>query len=521
MSIKNASSRSSTTASSTSTGARSSPSERRRPGARRLRGRQVLDTGGTIYPGLIELHNHLSYNVLPLWDVPEAVHATATSGPARPDYRKLITGPMKVLGARRRPTAGARPLRRVQVPARRRHDHARASRCSSNAGHRSTSTAASSATSSRPTTPELPEAAAHIADVEAKDARKVPQAPRAAARCLLLHLSEGTDDAARAHFLALQGPDGDVGDHRRAGRHPLRRPAARRFRGLAEHGGVDGLVAAQQPAALRADRGRRGSQGGGRAASARLGLVAERQQEPARRAEGRAPRSPTPATRTSPTTTWSRLATRNAAAMLRWEHDARHAREPASAPTCSSSPARRGDPHAHLFTRSEHDVELVVINGVPALRREPGHARLLGEAADGAEKGRSAGGPAAGHLGQPTADPDVGGLTLEEATELLSRRTGSDLPELAKGLASSCPDSSIPTHCSSCSTTTTRRRRPAPASPEPETVSSRRARNQAERATPLPTCSSRSTLDALTVSDDNRDLRRERSSPRQPPNTCY
>src|SRR5690349_6800252 len=31
----------------------------------------VLDTGGTIYPGLIELHNHLSYNILPLWDVPK------------------------------------------------------------------------------------------------------------------------------------------------------------------------------------------------------------------------------------------------------------------------------------------------------------------------------------------------------------------------------------------------------------------------------------------------------------------
>jgi len=25
----------------------------------------VLDTGGTIYPGLIELHNHLPYDVLP------------------------------------------------------------------------------------------------------------------------------------------------------------------------------------------------------------------------------------------------------------------------------------------------------------------------------------------------------------------------------------------------------------------------------------------------------------------------
>ena len=29
------------------------------------------NTGGTIYPGLIDLHNHLPYNVLPLWQVPK------------------------------------------------------------------------------------------------------------------------------------------------------------------------------------------------------------------------------------------------------------------------------------------------------------------------------------------------------------------------------------------------------------------------------------------------------------------
>jgi len=32
----------------------------------------AVETGGTIYPGLIELHNHLSYNALQLWQVPEA-----------------------------------------------------------------------------------------------------------------------------------------------------------------------------------------------------------------------------------------------------------------------------------------------------------------------------------------------------------------------------------------------------------------------------------------------------------------
>src|SRR5215467_9307287 len=30
----------------------------------------VIETGGTIYPGLIELHNHPAYNAVPLWTVP-------------------------------------------------------------------------------------------------------------------------------------------------------------------------------------------------------------------------------------------------------------------------------------------------------------------------------------------------------------------------------------------------------------------------------------------------------------------
>ena len=32
---------------------------------------KVLETKGTIYPGLIDLHDHLSYNALQLWEVPK------------------------------------------------------------------------------------------------------------------------------------------------------------------------------------------------------------------------------------------------------------------------------------------------------------------------------------------------------------------------------------------------------------------------------------------------------------------
>jgi 5-methylthioadenosine/S-adenosylhomocysteine deaminase len=32
---------------------------------------ELIRSRGTIYPGMIELHNHLPYNVLPLWQVPK------------------------------------------------------------------------------------------------------------------------------------------------------------------------------------------------------------------------------------------------------------------------------------------------------------------------------------------------------------------------------------------------------------------------------------------------------------------
>jgi 5-methylthioadenosine/S-adenosylhomocysteine deaminase len=58
---------------------------------------QVIDTAGTIYPGLIELHNHLAYNALQLWDVPKR-YANRDQWAGIPEYRKRISGPMKIIG---------------------------------------------------------------------------------------------------------------------------------------------------------------------------------------------------------------------------------------------------------------------------------------------------------------------------------------------------------------------------------------------------------------------------------------
>ena len=169
-------------------------------------------TGGTVYPGLIELHNHLSYNCLQLWQVPRPF-TNRGQWSAGPDYRRLISGPMQVIGKTPDLVAAARALRRGQVPRRRRHDQPghralqrrrhppllqgrRAQRRGAGRPRPARRRPAASPTSPPPTSP------AFAAELE-HDHR------------LLLHLSEGTDDPARRHFLALQLPDGSwaITDH--------------------------------------------------------------------------------------------------------------------------------------------------------------------------------------------------------------------------------------------------------------------------------------------------------------------
>src|SRR4029078_12475403 len=52
-----------------------------------------------------------------------------------------------------------------------------------------------------------------------------------------------------------------------------------------------------------------------------------------------------------------------------------------------------GDAHAHLFSCGEHEVEIVIVNGVPRYGASRLMRKLLGEAADNGEAG-SAGGRA-------------------------------------------------------------------------------------------------------------------------------
>jgi 5-methylthioadenosine/S-adenosylhomocysteine deaminase len=58
-----------------------------------------IDTQGTIYPGLIELHNHLSYNFLPLWTVPRRYTNRNQWREQEPDYEVCISKPAQIIGS--------------------------------------------------------------------------------------------------------------------------------------------------------------------------------------------------------------------------------------------------------------------------------------------------------------------------------------------------------------------------------------------------------------------------------------
>src|ERR687891_1456788 len=160
----------------------------------------LIRTGGTLYPGLIELHNHLAYNVLPLWQISRRYGNRSQWGGGSIEYRARISGPMGVLGR----VAGyiEAVVRYVEA------------KCL--LGGVTTSQGIALYSNARrhyyqglvrnveqPGAEDLPTANTRIADVEAQHAPAFLDRLRDNS-CLLLHLSEGIDDAARRHFQALR-----------------------------------------------------------------------------------------------------------------------------------------------------------------------------------------------------------------------------------------------------------------------------------------------------------------------------
>lgn len=57
-----------------------------------------VDTEGTIYPGLIDLHNHFVYNALPLWAVPKR-YKNRDQWPREKEYKSNISLPIRALAS--------------------------------------------------------------------------------------------------------------------------------------------------------------------------------------------------------------------------------------------------------------------------------------------------------------------------------------------------------------------------------------------------------------------------------------
>ena len=126
------------------------------------------------------------------------------------------------------------------------------------------------------------------------------------------------------------------------------------------------------------------------------------------------------------------LATKTPAEILRW--DAKIGTiEPGKRADLLVVDGQDGNAHSHLLTRTEHDVALVVINGVPRYGTSQLMRQLLAEQAQHAEAITIAGRARLLDLRQATEDPVTGALTLATATSLLSDGL-SHLPELAHDL---------------------------------------------------------------------------------------
>lgn len=379
----------------------------------------VTDTGGTIYPGLIELHNHLSYNALRLWEVPKRYgDRSQWSGTAQ--YQELVTQPMKTLGT----TAAAVPALVRYVECKCLMGGVTTSQgiaLFSDPGVRRFYRGILRVTEST-SDPELPEAGTRIADVVATD-RQAFLAEIGKRPCFLLHLSEGTDAAARAHFQALQFPDGSWAiAPSLAGIHCVALQAAD-FAVMAAHGasmvwsplsnlllyGGTADVAAARAAGVRVGIGSDWAPSGSKNLLGELkvaGIYAQNAGLPLADRDLVA------------------MATRDAAAILRWDR-ALGSIEAGKRADLLVVQGAAADPYASLIAATEASIALLAIDGVPRLGL-PALMAALGAAGEAVTVGGQA---RVLDLQQVDQDPAVAALTLAEARQTLAAAlAGAPLP---------------------------------------------------------------------------------------------
>lgn len=387
---------------------------------------EVVQTRGTLFPGLIELHNHLPYDVLRLWQVPQRFPNRGKWG-GIPPYGQLITTPMRVLGTE--PGLMPAVVRYVECKALLGGvTTSQGIALFSNAGARRFYRGAIRNVEATDN-PALPEASTRIADVEAGSAEKFLARLEGRQR-LILHLAEGVDATARGHFLSLKVPmkpnetvqrwainENLVGIHC-AGLH------ARDFRVMASHGGsmvwspLSNLLLYGATARVKAAKaeGMRIGLGSDWAPSGSKNLLGEL--KAARVASEFAGGVFSDAELVA-------MATRNPAAMLGWDA-ALGSLEQGKLADVVVINGTAGDPYERLLNADEADISLVLINGVA-------HVGTVGIMEDLGRSGEriSVGGRARIlHLDPAAADPAVSPIALKAAAELIADALAR-LPELA------------------------------------------------------------------------------------------
>lgn len=375
---------------------------------------QPVDTQGTIYPGLIELHNHLSYNALPLWSVPRPFN-NRDQWTAIQEYHQLVTGPMNVLG--KTPGYVEAIVRYVEC------------RCLLGGVTTSQGIALTSNEGivrhyrglvrnvESPGDPRLPKAATHILDVEAKDAGKF-LARLNSSSCLLLHLSEGTNPAAHQHFQALHLANGTWAIAKSlAGIHCVALTAPD-FQAMQTHGAsmvwspLSNLLLYGNTADIQAAK----------ASGILMGIGSDWSPSGSKNLLGELKVARLVSQRfAKPQPVFSDLelvamATRNGAQILTWDQ-ALGSIEAGKLADLLVIDGSRGDPYAHLLEASEAAITLVIVEGVPRF----GAKILMQDIAPNAESWTVGGLHRLLNLAQPAADPAVGGLTLQQARDTLKQ----------------------------------------------------------------------------------------------------
>ncbi|MEJ8825719.1 amidohydrolase family protein [Variovorax humicola] len=396
----------------------------------------VVATRGTIYPGLIELHNHLSYNALPLWSPVPKLFNNRGQWPQHPDYRKLISGPMTVIGQYRDAQGQAALLAPL----------VRYVECKCLLGGVTTSQGIMLNSNAgvqryyrgilrnveKTDDPALSEAQARIADVDAKDARAFMARLNKEDSCFLLHMSEGvtppgaTTSEARKHFLALEvAPDAWAINDRLAAIHSAGLTADD-FKVLGKFGGS--MI--WSPLSNMLLYGATAQVDAARAGQVRIGIGSDWSPSGSKNLLGELKVAWLYSQHLLNGSFSARdlvaMATRDAAAILKWQ-GALGRLEAGKRADLVVVNGTAGEPYEALIKARETSINLVMINGIPRYGL-PATLKALGVKGEALKVGGRA---RAIFLEQATGDPDVARVSLGAAKAAL-QNAFMKLPELAR-----------------------------------------------------------------------------------------